>query len=155
MMKLRLLLCIFVSCILFGCKSQQHTTDSMQVFSKVETKTEYVFDTVYYSLPQIVKEVTTKDTLSVLDTKFATSSARVTDGLLLHSLTVKDTPIPVEVRHEIVTNDSIVYVDTETINTVEVAKPLSSFQTFSIVGFWVLLAAVFVFLLLRLRHRFS
>jgi len=74
----------------------------MQVFSKVETKTEYVFDTVYYSLPQIVKEVTTKDTLSVLDTKFATSTARVTDGLLFHSLTVKDTPIPVEVRHEIV-----------------------------------------------------
>jgi len=51
--------------------------------------------------------------------------------------------------------DSIVYVDTETINTVEVAKPLSLFQTFSIVGFWVLLVAVFVFLLLWLRHRFA
>lgn len=154
-MKLRLLLCIFVSCILFGCKSQQHTTDSMQVFSKVETKTEYVFDTVYYSLPQIVKEVTTKDTLSVLDTKFATSSARVTDGLLFHSLTVKDTPIPVEVRHEIVTNDSIVYIDREIKRTIEVKKPLSSLQKFSIAGFWVLAAVVVVFLFRWIKRRFA
>lgn len=98
--------------------------------TKVEVKTvvERVVDTAYVELPVIVEKVATLDTTSVLENKYAKSSASVSGGVLTHSLETKPVREPVAVEKQIVYRDSTVYRDRVQTVTVEVEKKLSGWQ---------------------------
>ena len=98
--------------------------------TKVEVKTvvERVVDTAYVELPVIVEKVSTLDTTSVLENKYAKSAASVSGGVLTHSLETKPVREPVTVEKQIVYRDSTVYRDRVQTVTVEVEKKLSGWQ---------------------------
>ena len=108
------------------------TTRSLQnsESSRVEVRTEVktVHDTAFVELPLVVERVAVLDTVSHLENAFASSSARVSGGVLEHSLETKPVRVPVRVEKEIVQRDSIVYRDRVQTVTVEVEKKLSAWQ---------------------------
>lgn len=107
-----------------GTLRQLPATDSTRVEVRVERET--VTDTAFIELPVIVERVATLDTVSVLENPYSRSEALVSGGVLRHSLETKPSPVPVEVRTEIVCRDSLVYRDR--VQTVEVEKPLTAWQ---------------------------
>lgn len=98
--------------------------------------------------------ITTTDTASVLENKYARSSA-CWDGRLHHALAVKDVKIPVRVQ----------YVETHRVDSVqvpykvevvrEVPAKLSGYQRLSVKGFTVLLIAMGGYLLVRYKKGFT
>lgn len=105
---------------------QLPSTDSTKV--EVRTVVETVHDTAYVELPVIVEKVTTLDTASVLENKYAKSAASVSGGVLAHSLETKPVSVPVRVEKQIVYRDSLVYRDRVQTVTKEVEKPLTGWQ---------------------------
>ena len=85
------------------------TTDS----TKVEVRTETVIekDTVFVELPRVVERVAVQDTTSHLENEFALSDARISAGVLKHSLETKPVKMPAIVDKQIVYRDSIVFRD--------------------------------------------
>lgn len=124
--------------ILVGCKDYSPATDSVKSVTNVSVRTEYIYDTLYYQLPASEKSIVTKDTISTIQNEYNISTAILSNGLLYHSLVSKDIKIPIEVRQEIVTKDSIVYVDKIKTETIEVEKPLTFFHRFVIVALLVI-----------------
>ena len=102
------------------------TTDS----TKVEVRTETVIekDTVYVELPRVVERVAVQDTTSHLENEFALSDARISAGVLKHSLETKPVKMPAVVDKQIVYRDSIVFRDRVQTVTVEVEKKLTGWQ---------------------------
>ena len=102
------------------------TTDS----TKVEVRTETVIekDTVFVELPRVVERVAVQDTTSHLENEFALSDARITGGMLKHSLETKPVKMPAVVDKQIVYRDSIVFRDRVQTQTVEVEKKLTGWQ---------------------------
>ena len=102
------------------------TTDS----TKVEVRTETVFekDTVFVELPRVVERVAVQDTTSHLENEFALSDARISGGVLKHSLETKPVKMPAVVDKQIVYRDSIVFRDRVQTVTVEVEKKLTGWQ---------------------------
>ena len=102
------------------------TTDS----TKVEVRTETVIekDTVFVELPRVVERVTVQDTTSHLENEFALSDARISGGVLKHSLETKPVKMPAVVDKQIVYRDSIVFRDRVQTQTVEVEKKLTGWQ---------------------------
>ena len=102
------------------------TTDS----TKVEVRTETVIekDTVYVELPRVVERVAVQDTTSHLENEFALSDARISGGVLKHSLETKPVKMPAFVDKQIVYRDSIVFRDRVHTQTVEVEKKLTGWQ---------------------------
>ena len=102
------------------------TTDS----TKVEVRTETVIekDTVYVELPRVVERVAVQDTTSHLENEFALSDARISGGVLKHSLETKPVKMPAVVDKQIVYRDSIVFRDRVQTQTVEVEKKLTGWQ---------------------------
>ena len=102
------------------------TTDS----TKVEVRTETVIekDTVYVELPRVVERVAVQDTTSHLENEFALSDARISGGVLKHSLETKPVKMPAVVDKQIVYRDSIVFRDRVQTVTVEVEKKLTGWQ---------------------------
>ena len=102
------------------------TTDS----TKVEVRTETVIekDTVYVELPRVVERVAVQDTTSHLENEFARSDARISGGVLKHSLETKPVKMPAVVDKQIVYRDSIVFRDRVQTQTVEVEKKLTGWQ---------------------------
>jgi len=102
------------------------TTDS----TKVEVRTETVIekDTVYVELPRVVERVAVQDTTSHLENEFALSDARISGGVLRHSLETKPVKMPAVVDKQIVYRDSIVFRDRVQTQTVEVEKKLTGWQ---------------------------
>ena len=102
------------------------TTDS----TKVEVRTETVIekDTVFVELPRVVERVAVQDTTSHLENEFALSDARISGGVLKHSLETKPVKMPAVVDKEIVYRDSIVFRDRVQTETVEVEKKLTGWQ---------------------------
>ena len=102
------------------------TTDS----TKVEVRTETVIekDTVFVELPRVVERVAVQDTTSHLENEYALSDARISGGVLKHSLETKPVKMPAVVDKQIVYRDSIVFRDRVQTVTVEVEKKLTGWQ---------------------------
>ena len=102
------------------------TTDS----TKVEVRTETVIekDTVFVELPRVVERVAVQDTTSHLENEYALSDARISGGVLKHSLETKPVKMPAVVDKQIVYRDSIVFRDRVQTQTVEVEKKLTGWQ---------------------------
>ena len=102
------------------------TTDS----TKVEVRTETVIekDTVYVELPRVVERVAVQDTTSHMENEYALSDARISGGVLKHSLETKPVKMPAVVDKQIVYRDSIVFRDRVQTVTVEVEKKLTGWQ---------------------------
>ena len=98
--------------------------------TKVEVKVveKIVKDTAWFELPVIVEKVSTLDTASVLENKYAKSEAAVSGGVLYHSLSTKPVREPVSVESKETVRDSIVYRDRIQTKTVEVEKKLTPWQ---------------------------
>ena len=118
--------------LVVGCRSNKPATNSIEKHTNVSVRTEYIYDTLYYQLPASEKSIVTKDTISTIQNEYNISTAILSNGLLYHNLVSKDIKIPIEVRQEIITKDSIVYVDKIKTETIEVEKPLTFFHRFVI-----------------------
>lgn len=139
--------------LLGGCASSRrlsesvHQQDSVQI--KVETRIEYVPDTVYIEIPAQTAERETADSTSHLENDYATSDARIgSDGTLFHNLKTKPQKKPVEFEKPVERKDSIVY-KTKTVTetrTVEVPRQLTWWERTQIYGFWfIVFIAVIVY----------
>lgn len=139
--------------LLGGCASSRrlsenvHQQDSVQI--KVETRIEYVPDTVYIEIPAQTAERETADSTSHLENDYATSDARINpDGTLFHNLKTKPQKKPVEFEKPVERKDSIIY-KTKTVievRTVEVPRPLNWWEKTQIYGFWfIVFIAVIVY----------
>ena len=101
----------------------------------------------------IVERVSTLDTASVLENKYAKSAASVSDGVLHHSLETKPAREPVSVEKQIVYRDSLVYRDRIVTETVEVEKKLSWWQSLKLkVGGLALLAIALLVAYFLITH---
>ena len=121
---------VLFSLLCVACGSLQQVTPTERVVTETRIETVYQTDTVLLEIPKIVEKVVTKDTVSVLENDYAKSQAVVTDGLLAHSLETKPVQKPVEVQTKIVYRDSIIVKDNVIVQTVEVEKELTGWQTF-------------------------
>ena len=149
-------LCI---CALFGsCASSKHLEqnteqkDSTRVEVKIETV--YVTDTLLVEIPAQTAERTTADSVSHLETDYATSDARInTDGSLFHSLANKPQQKPVEFQKPVERKDSIVYRDrfkTQTVTKVkEVERDYSWWDKTRFYASY----ALFLWLLIKYRRK--
>lgn len=136
------------------CRKVQQTDerkDSVRVEYRVQTIVEH--DTAYVTLPSQSSERETRDSVSYLHNDYAESTAKVLSGMLYHNLVLLKTPIAVPTERVVEYRDSIVYQDREHIKTevVEVKKPLSTFVKIQIIGFWLLLVLVALWVWLRFR----
>lgn len=137
--------------LLGGCASSRrlsenvHQQDSVQI--KVETRIEYVPDTVYIEIPAQTAERETADSTSHLENDYATSDARINpDGSLFHNLKTKPQKKPVEFEKPVERKDSIIY-KTKTVTETKIEKvprDLTWWQKTQIYGFWVI---VFIFVI--------
>lgn len=121
--------------LLFGCRSTRTIVELRDsIRTEVVTNTIYIPDTQYVTLPPQTVERTTPDTTSTLRIDYAISTATIQNGLLHHTLSATNTPIPVPVQHQVTTRDSIVYREKEVPVPVpvvqEVERPLTSWQQF-------------------------
>lgn len=161
--KLKILLLSIVIAILlfvsFGCGAKRRAEVVERVRDSVRTevryRTEWRRDTVYLEIPKQVAERTAKDTVSLLETDYALSVARILpSGLLQHRLENKPQKRPHEVATPIIYRDSIVYRDRD--NTrIEVRKerlPLTKWQRWQMRGFWLLLSVGGLWLGFRFRR---
>lgn len=154
-----------VSCIVaaafslffFSCCPCKHLSTDTKDSVRVETH--YVtierVDTQVVELPIEVYRNVTRDTFSVVSTKYAISTARIDSGFLWHDIRNIGS---VQVLTKTVTEhrDSIVYRDKLVTNTVQVDKPLTKWQKFQKNGFWVLfslLAIAVVMYIIRLIRK--
>ena len=127
--------------------------------TKVEVKVveKIVKDTAWFELPVIVEKVSTLDTASVLENKYAKSEASVSDGVLHHSLQTKPVREPVKVERVEVVRDSLVYRDRVQTVTVEVEKKLTWWHRFRLtLGniFFALIVIAILYLLSLLFNNF-
>ena len=121
---------VLFSLLCVACSSLKQVTPTERVVTETRIETVYQTDTVLLEIPKIVEKVVTKDTVSVLENDYAKSQAVVTGGLLAHSLETKPVHKPVEVQTKIVYRDSVIVKDNVIVQTVEVEKELTGWQTF-------------------------
>lgn len=119
------------------------TTDSVKVIIKERV----VKDTVVVEIPVEKQVVVTKDTISVLETKYAKSSASVSEGYLNHSLESKPEKIFVPVVKEV--RDTIIIKNkADTIIVKE--NYVTKWQSFSMVLGWILGGILILLMLYKL-----
>ena len=146
----------FITLVLFSalcvaCATARQAAPSEKIITETRIETVYKTDTVLLEIPKIVERVVTKDTLSVLENEFAKSAASVSDGLLAHSLETKPVKQPVEVQTKIVYRDSVIVKDNVIVQTVEVEKELTGWQSFKMkMGGWFLGILIILIVLLIL-----
>ena len=121
---------VLFSLLCVACGSVKQVTPTERVVTETRIETVYKTDTVLLEIPKIVEKVVTKDTMSVLENDYAKSQAVISDGLLAHSLETKPVQKPLEVQTKIVYRDSVIVKDNVIIQTVEVEKELTGWQTF-------------------------
>lgn len=138
-------LLLLLTFIIGGCASSHlseniHQQDSVDV--RVETRIEYVPDTVFIEIPAQTSERETADSTSYLENDYATSNARINpDGTLYHDLKTKPQKKPVEFEKPVERKDSTIY-KTKTVTEkkiVKVPRDLTWWQKTQIYGFWVIL----------------
>ena len=114
--------------LLSACGVARPVLDRDNTKVEVRTVIERVVDTAWVELPVIVEKVAAMDTVSRLENKLAVSEARVSGGVLQHTLETKAVKLPVPVKSKIVYRDSLVYRDRVQTRTVEVERPLTGWQ---------------------------
>ena len=121
---------VLFSALCVACATARQAAPSEKIIVETRIETVYQKDTVFLEVPKIAEKVVTKDTVSALENDYAKSQAVISDGLLTHSLETKPVQKPVEVQTKIVYRDSIIVKDNVIIQTVEVEKELTGWQTF-------------------------
>ena len=121
---------ILFAALCVACATARQAAPSEKIITETRIETVYKTDTVLLEIPKIVEKVVTKDTVSVLENDYAKSQAVISDGLLAHSLETKPVQKPVEVQTKIVYRDSVIVKDNVIVQTVEVEKELTGWQTF-------------------------
>ena len=136
---------ILLSAVCVACATSRQAAPSEKILVETRIETVYKTDTVYLEVPKIVEKIVTADTVSVLENDYAKSEASVSDGLLAHSLETKPVKQPVEVQTQVVYRDSVIVKDNVIVQTVEVEKPLSGWQSFKMaMGGWMLGLIIFM-----------
>ena len=121
---------VLFSALCVACATARQAAPSEKIITETRIETVYKTDTVLLEIPKIVEKVVTKDTVSALENDYAKSQAVISDGLLTHSLETKPVKQPVGVHTKIVYRDSIIVKDNVIVQTVEVEKELTGWQTF-------------------------
>ena len=121
---------VLFSLLCVACGSVKQVTPTERVVTETRIETVFQTDTILLEIPKIVENVVTKDTVSVLENDYAKSQAVMSYGLLAHSLETKPVQKPVEVQTKIVYRDSVIVKDNVIVQTVEVEKELTGWQTF-------------------------
>jgi len=140
---LYLALTLFIAIALYSCKAKQNVIIETRDSIRIEYREKIVKDTdsVLVYLPSEEKSISTYDSVSHLETKYAESTATICNGILTHTLKTKDKPIPVQIVNETIYKDSISYkdkiVEKEVIKEVE--KELSWIQK-TMLWLWLPLA---------------
>ena len=93
-------LLLLLTFIIGGCASSRRLSESVHqqdsVGIRVETRIEYVPDTVFIEIPAQTSERETADNTSHLENDYATSDARINpDGTLYHNFKTKPQKNPV------------------------------------------------------------
>ena len=136
---------ILLSAVCVACATSRQAAPSEKILVETRIETVYKTDTVYLEVPKIVEKIVTADTVSVLENEYAKSEASVSEGLLAHSLETKPVKQPVEVQTQVVYRDSMIVKDNVIVQTVEVEKPLSGWQSFKMaMGGWMLGIIIFI-----------
>lgn len=151
-----LVLLILLTIPLACCPSKMLSSsnkDSVRVETKI--RTEYIKDTVIFEVPVEVKSNVVKDTVSILETSLAYSKAEIdSSGYLHHLLQNKSKNVPILTQKEVIYKDSIIYRDKFVENVVEVPRELTNWQQVKLNGFWILLAIVLAFSIIKIRKLF-
>lgn len=149
---------LMAALLMQGCCTQRkiasESTSSDSTRVEIRYKEVYIHDTLYITLPSQSVERETNDTSSHLETKYASSDARINqDGTLYHSLKSKDVPVPVPTEQKVVYKDSIVYRDRNVYltETKYVERELTSWQKWQMRSFWILLSVLLAILIYRFR----
>ena len=136
---------ILLSAVCVACATSRQAAPSEKIMVETRIETVYKTDTVYLEVPKIVEKIVTADTVSVLENEYAKSEASVSEGLLAHSLETKPVKQPVEVQTQVVYRDSVIVKDNVIVQTVEVEKPLTGWQSFKMaMGGWMLGIIIFM-----------
>ena len=136
---------ILLSAVCVACATSRQAAPSEKILVETRIETVYKTDTVYLEVPKIVEKIITADTVSVLENEYAKSEASVSEGLLAHSLETKPVKQPVEVQTQVVYRDSVIIKDNVIIQTVEVEKELTGWQSFKMaMGGWMLGIIIFM-----------
>ena len=136
---------ILLSAVCVACATSRQAAPSEKILVETRIETVYKTDTVYLEVPKIVEKIVTADTISVLENDYAKSEASVSEGLLAHSLETKPVKQPVEVKTQVVYRDSVIVKDNVIVQTVEVEKPLTGWQSFKMsMGGWMLGLIIFM-----------
>ena len=136
---------ILLSAVCVACATSRQATPSEKILVETRIETVYKTDTVYLEVPKIVEKIVTADTVSVLENEYAKSEASVSEGLLAHSLETTPVKQPVEVQTQVVYRDSVIVKDNVIVQTVEVEKPLTGWQSFKMaMGGWMLGIIIFM-----------
>lgn len=136
---------ILLSAVCVACATSRQAAPSEKILVETRIETVYKTDTVYLEVPKIVEKIVTADTISVLENEYAKSEASVSEGLLAHSLETKPVKQPVEVQTQVVYRDSVIVKDNVIVQTVEVEKPLTGWQSFKMaMGGWMLGIIIFM-----------
>ena len=136
---------ILLSAVCVACATSRQAAPSEKILVETRIETVYKTDTVYLEVPKIVEKIVTADTVSVLENEYAKSEASVSEGLLAHSLETKPVKQPVEVQTQVVYRDSMIVKDNVIVQTVEVEKPLSGWQSFKMaMSGWMLGIIIFM-----------
>ena len=136
---------ILLSAVCVACATSRQAAPSEKILVETRIETVYKTDTVYLEVPKIVEKIVTADTVSVLENDYAKSEASVSEGLLAHSLETKPVKQPVEVQTQVVYRDSVIVKDNVIVQTVEVEKQLTGWQSFKMaMGGWMLGLIIFM-----------
>ena len=136
---------ILLSAVCVACATSRQAAPSEKILVETRIETVYKTDTVYLEVPKIVEKIVTADTVSVLENEYAKSEASVSEGLLAHSLETKPVKQPVEVQTQVVYRDSVIVKDNVIVQTVEVEKELTGWQSFKMaMGGWMLGIIIFM-----------
>ncbi len=136
---------ILLSAVCVACATARQASPSEKIVVETRIETVYKTDTVFLEVPKIVEKIVTADTVSVLENDYAKSEASVSDGILAHSLETKPVKQPVEVQTQVVYRDSVIVKDNVIVQTVEVEKELTGWQSFKMaMGGWMLGIIIFM-----------
>ena len=136
---------ILLSAVCVACATSRQAAPAEKILVETRIEPVYKTDTVYLEVPKIVEKIVTADTVSVLENEYAKSEASVSEGLLAHSLETKPVKQPVEVQTQVVYRDSVIVKDNVIVQTVEVEKPLTGWQSFKMaMGGWMLGIIIFM-----------
>lgn len=117
---LGLILLVFL-CLLTGCSTVKYVPVQGEKIVEYRDTTVYVKDTVTVEVPrEVVKEIVSKDTVSILRTSVALSTAKIEKGMLHHQMEQKgviktkiDTVIKVQYVNQYIDKEIPVEVQVE------------------------------------------